>query len=140
MAKKIKLTIVSQERELISAQVDQVTVPAAEGTMTILPNHTPIVSRLNYGELRYVQAKGAQSLVVSKGFVHVTPNNEVIVVVDAAKHVREISLNKSKQAMLKAKETLKQSSNQRELMMAEASLRQAMWEIRLAQKTKKTQH
>lgn len=140
MAKKFLLKIVSQERELISTQVNQVTAPAVEGTVTILPKHALLITRLDYGELSYEQNGRSRSLVISQGFLHVKPSNEVVVVVDAAKRIREISLKKARQAMEDAEQTLEESEDKRELILAEASLKQAMWEIRLAQKTKKVQH
>lgn len=135
MAKKFRLKIVSQEQELISAQVNQVTAPAVEGMVTILSQHAPLITRLDYGELTYQQNEKTHSLVVSQGFLHVKPNNEVMVVVDTAKHIREISLKKAQQAMKDAQKTLEESKDKRELILAEASLKQAMWEIRLAQKS-----
>ncbi len=136
--KVLHLTIVSQERALLSETVEQVTAPASEGEITVLPDHIPLMSKLDYGELRYVKDGQENSLVVSKGFINVEPNNQVTVMVDAAKLVREISLEKAQQAYQEARETMASSQDQREMILAEASLRQALWEIRVAQKTKKS--
>ena len=51
---RLHLTIVSQERQLIDQLVDAITAPASEGEITILAGHIPLMSKLQYGELRYL--------------------------------------------------------------------------------------
>lgn len=136
---KLYLTIVSQEKKLFSSSVDLITAPASEGEITILPNHIPLMSKLNYGELKITENSQHHSIAISKGFINIQPNNQVTIIVDAAQHVRDISLEKAQKALEDAKKTMEQSQDKRELIMAEASLRQALWEIKLAQKTKKSQ-
>lgn len=135
--KKIQLTIVSQERQLLSTEVTSVTLPTVNGEITILPNHIPLLSQLETGELVYRQDDQESSFVISRGFLDMNPDNELTIIVDAAKHVRDLSEQKAQAAIDKARETMAVSTNQRELLLAEASLRQALWEIKVAQKTKK---
>jgi len=134
---KLQLSVVSQEKKLLSQEVDLVTLPTQTGEITILPDHIPLLSQLQTGELRYVLNGQEQSIVISQGIVDKGPDNTLTVIVDSATHQRDISLQKAEQAIAQAHETMKQTVNQRELLMAEASLRQAMWEIKVAQKTKK---
>lgn len=138
MLKTLHLTIVSQERRLLDAEVDSLTLPASEGEITVLPNHIPLFTKLNTGEVIYRQGKEEHSFVISKGFVDVGPDNHINIMVDAAIDAKEISLEKAQQAIQNAQKTMEQSQDQRELMLAEASLRRAMWEIRVAQKTRKS--
>lgn len=133
----INLTIVSQERRLLSESVEQVSAPTPQGQITILPNHIPLFSQLVTGELLYVQNGTPHSFVVSQGFLDMDPDNTLTVIVDSAVHERQISVAQAEEAIKRANETLQRSEDQRELMMAEASLRQAMMEIKLAQKTNK---
>lgn len=135
---KLQLTVVSQERQLFSSEVDSVTAPTSSGEITVLPGHIPLMSQLDYGELSYLANNDRQTLVVSKGFINVEPNSQVTVIVDAAKDVRDISIEKAQTAVEQAKHTMETSTNRRELLLAEASLRQALLEIRVAQKTKKS--
>ena len=135
---KLKIKIVSQERELVSGEADQVTAQTADGQVTILPGHLPLFTRLTPGELVYRQAGDDYFFAVSKGFLDVGHHNSVIVMVDIATDARDISLQKAEQAIKAAHETITKSRDQRELMMAEASLRQAMLEVKIARKSKKT--
>lgn len=137
--KQILLTVVSQEKQLLKTQVEQITAPTAMGEITILPEHIGLFSKLETGELRYLVSGVEESLVISDGFITVSPDSTVTVMVDAAKFARDISVQKAEEAVKAASEAIKASpEDRRELLMAEASLKRALLEIRIAQKSKKT--
>lgn len=132
----LHLTIISQEQQLLSLDVEQVSAPAASGEITVLPGHIPLFSRLQTGELRYKVGKEELSFVISKGFIDVGTDHQVTVLVDSAVDARQISVEKAQAAITAAHETIAKTQDQREMMMAEASLRRALLEIRVAQKTR----
>lgn len=135
----LKLKIVSQERQLVDTVVSQVIAPASMGEITVLPYHAPLFTRLDDGILRYVENNTEHNLVVSRGFLTVNPKNEITVMVDAASLEREISLDKAQQAIDDAKKQINDKTlSERELIQAEAAMRKAMWEIRLAQRSRKS--
>ena len=135
---KINLQVVSQEKELLNTQVEAVNVPTSEGEITILPDHVPLITKIQVGELRYQNNHKWNSIVVSNGFMTVSPNNKITVMVDSATHARDISLGQAQSAVKKAQESMRQSKNRREMIMAEASLRLALLEMKVAQKSKKS--
>lgn len=137
MATKLKLTVVSQEHQLLSTEVDSVTAPTTEGEVTILPQHLPIFTQLQTGILTYREAGEDAQIVISKGFLDVAPESEVTVMVDTATHARDISLERAEEAVKAAHETMSATQDQRELLLAEASLKQALLEIKVARSTKK---
>jgi F-type H+-transporting ATPase subunit epsilon len=132
----LNITIISQEKQLATAEAEQVNVMTAEGEITVLPGHIPLFARLVTGEVIYSKGEQTSSFVVSKGFIDVGPDNKVTVLVDSAVDAREISLEKAEAAVKAAQETMSQTQDQRELLMAEASLRRALLEIKVAQKTR----
>lgn len=133
------LTVVSQEKQLLSSQVEQITAPTTSGEITVLPEHIGLFSKLETGELRYIIDGKEESMVISDGFITVSPDSTVTVMVDAAKFARDISLQKAEEAVKAAKETIVSSpEDRRELLMAEASLKLALLEIKIAQKSKKS--
>jgi F-type H+-transporting ATPase subunit epsilon len=134
---QLKLTVVSQERLLLEMEVDLVTAPTSQGEVTILPHHIPLFTKLVTGKLTYQTGSYRHTVIVSQGFMTVDPNSEVTVIVDSASLEREISVQKAEEAIKAAQETLVKSRDQRELLMAEASLKKAMLEMRVAQKSKK---
>lgn len=135
---KLQLTVVSQEKALIDASVDSVTAVTTEGTITILPGHIPLFTKLDTGELIFRNEKTERSIVISKGFLTLAPNDKITVMADTAVDEREISMKKAEEAMKEAQETLRVSEDQRERIMAEAALRRALLEIKVAQRTKRT--
>ncbi len=136
--KTLHLTIVTQDKQLLSTEADSVTAVTSEGEITVLPEHVPLFSQLVTGELVYRHDGEEDSLVVSKGFIDVGPDSTVIIIVDSAVHAREISIEKAEAAVKAAQETMAMSTTtQQEMIMAEASLRRALLEIRVAQKTKR---
>lgn len=131
---KLKLTVVSQERKLLETEAESVTAVTTQGEITVLARHIPLFTQLETGILRYTIGTTEHSIVASDGFLTVNPNNEVVVMVDSATLARDISVQKAEEAVAAAKETMKISEDRRELILAEASLKRAMLEIKVAQK------
>ncbi len=137
--KQILLTVVSQESQLLKTEVEQITAPTEMGEITVLPEHIGLFSKLKTGELKYLINGKEESIVISDGFITVSPDSTVTVMVDAATRARDISVSKAEEAVKAAKEMIQSSpEDRRELLLAEASLKRALLEIRVAQKSKKT--
>ncbi len=134
---KLKLHIVSQERKLLETEVEQISAPTSEGVVTILPHHIPLFTKLQLGELIYREQGVDHTVVVTQGFLTVDPHSTVTVMVDSASLDREISEQKAEAAVEAARHTMSITTDRRELIMAEASLRRALLEIRVAQRTKR---
>lgn len=134
---KLALTVVSQEQEILRTDADSITTMTETGEVTLLPFHIPLFTQLQTGVLRYTNNDTEDQVIVSDGFLTLSPNNEVTVMVDSATHAREISVQKAEAAIAAAKKTMEQSTDRRELILAEASLKKALLEIRVAQKTKR---
>lgn len=137
--KQLQLRIVTADKLLFDEKVDAITAPTVEGEITVLPDHIPLMSKLQLGELLYQQNQSWRSLVISQGFINVDPENAVTVMVDAGTHERDLSIEKAQAAIEEANKTMTATEDQRELLLAEASLKRAMLELRVAQKSKKAQ-
>ena len=68
MAETMQFDLVSPERSLMSAQVKSVQIPGAEGDMTAMPNHAPLITTLRPGILSVETEKGTEEFVVTGGF------------------------------------------------------------------------
>ena len=73
MADTMQFDLVSPERSLASLQASEVQVPGAEGDMTILPNHAPVLTILRPGVLKASGPDGDVDYVVTGGFVEISP-------------------------------------------------------------------
>jgi F-type H+-transporting ATPase subunit epsilon len=68
MAETMQFDLVSPERSLMSAQVKSVQIPGADGDMTAMPNHAPLITTLRPGVLKVETDKGVEEFVVTGGF------------------------------------------------------------------------
>ena len=78
MADKLKFDLVSPEKLVLSADVDSVQVPGAEGDFGVLPNHSPVMAMLRAGTLTVENDGTSQSFELDCGFVDVTPEGVTV--------------------------------------------------------------
>ena len=64
----MQVDVVSPEKLLFSSEAVSVEIPCADGDMTAMANHAPLITTLRPGILRVVQEKGASEYVVTGGF------------------------------------------------------------------------
>jgi F-type H+-transporting ATPase subunit epsilon len=103
-----KLNIVTPTKKLIAdAELKEVFVPAHRGELNILPGHSPLVSTLSPGVLKY-QVQGQpqmEAVAISWGYVEVTPSG-VNILAETAEHKSEIDLERARQALASAEDYL----------------------------------
>jgi F-type H+-transporting ATPase subunit epsilon len=100
-------------------------VPAADGELGILAGHTPLVARLQSGEIRMRSGDDIQIFAVSGGFVEVQ-NDRVVVLAETAEMAHEIDLERARQSAERAKAALRSPSGPADMAQAEATLRRAL--------------
>jgi len=99
MALKLHFEIITPERVVYKDEADQITLPTAEGEITILPNHIPLVAVLRPGEIVAKKGGGEVAMSCSGGFIEVTPK-KVVVLADTAEKAEELV----EEEILKARE------------------------------------
>ena len=72
MAGTLQFDLVSPERRLASIAATEVQVPGAEGDMSAMEGHAPVITILRPGILRATSADGVKAYVVSGGFAEIT--------------------------------------------------------------------
>ncbi|MEZ5733351.1 MAG: F0F1 ATP synthase subunit epsilon [Paracoccaceae bacterium] len=72
MADTMQFDLVSPERQLASVQAREVRIPGAEGDMTAMPDHGPLITTLRPGILTVVAADGTSDYLVTGGFAEIT--------------------------------------------------------------------
>src|SRR5258705_12609348 len=87
---KINLTVVTRERKIIGIDVDEVELPAFDGEIGVLPGHTPLLTTLKIGQMRYKSGGKEYRLVISWGFAEVLPDR-VIVMAETARLPSEVN-------------------------------------------------
>lgn len=133
----LHLTIVTQEKELLSTQVDSITAMTTTGEVTILPGHIPLMSKLSDTEFVYRINGQEASLAITGGFLNVEPGDRIVVLADAAVRSEEINEEKAREARKRAQEAMQNEKlSKTELSIAEQSLRKALLELKVAAKRK----
>ncbi len=135
----MQLQIITAEREVFSGEVDALVAPGVAGQLGILPNHAPLMTVLQPGEL-LVRADGDESyLALSGGYLEVL-GNQVIVLADAAEDVDEIDEARAQEALARAQERIASRESDIELEQAVASLRRAQVRVTVARRRRSTPH
>jgi len=104
----LQFEIVTPERKVLKETIRQLTVPTAQGEITILPHHIPLVALLQPGALIITRVDGSQEiLAVSGGFIEVLPT-KVVVLADTAELSVEIDEVRATEAHQRALELMQQ--------------------------------
>jgi len=73
MADTMQFDLVSPERSLASFEASEVQIPGADGDMTAMPDHAPVITTLRPGVLTVTGKDGTSRYAVTGGFAEVTP-------------------------------------------------------------------
>ena len=102
----IHFKIATPEKVVYENDILQVSIPTSTGEITILPNHSPLVSILRAGELKIVDNEGEQLMAVASGFLEVKGNNEVVILADKAERAEYIDIERAEAARKRAEEQM----------------------------------
>ena len=128
MAATLKLEIVTPERTAYSEDVEMVTLPGAEGELGVYPNHVPLLTTLNPGELRVLKEGKETFLAIGEGFVEVTAST-VSVLTDMALDVTAIDESAAEEAVARARAAMKEDLGSEEVALVQASLQKALAQL-----------
>lgn len=136
--KTLHLIILTQEKQLLDTEITSLTVDTVQGQITVLPGHIPLFSKLSAGELWFrTESKTIASehtFSVAGGFLDVSPDGTITVLADHAIRADDISVAKAEEAKRQAEEVMAAKTSQRDFQIAEASLKQALNDLRVARK------
>lgn len=135
----MRLQIITAEREVFAGEVDALVAPGVAGELGILPNHAPLITVLQPGELM-VRVSGEESyLALSGGYLEVL-GDQVIILADAAEDVDEIDEARAQEALERAQQRVANRESDVELERAAASLRRAQVRVTVARRRRATPH
>ena len=72
MAETVQFDLVSPERLLTSVAASEVKIPGAEGDLTAMPDHAPLIATLRPGIVRVTARDGDTEYVVTGGFAEIS--------------------------------------------------------------------
>lgn len=132
MAENIKLEIVTPEKSVVNEEAQIVMAPGSLGEFGVLSGHTPFMTSLKIGAVRYVDKAGKERFVfVSGGFAEALPNR-VTILAESAERRKDIDIERAKAALARAEERLAKEGDV-DFTRARAALARAILRIRLAE-------
>jgi len=134
MAGNIRLEVVTPQKSVISEDVEIVVAPGTLGEFGVLVGHTPFLSTLKTGTLRYTDTSGTERRVfISGGFAEALPD-KVTVLAESAERRRDIDIDRARSALQRAQERLEKAERAKEKVdyaRAKAALERALQRIQL---------
>lgn len=132
MAEKLFLEVVTPQKAVVSEPVDIIVAPGSEGEFGALRGHTPFLTSLKLGTLRYTDVHGKeQQLFVNGGFAEILPD-KVTVLAESAERGADIDMARAQAAKERAEQRLATKAAGIDLLRAELALRRAIQRINLA--------
>ncbi|MDX1708660.1 MAG: F0F1 ATP synthase subunit epsilon [Desulfobacterales bacterium] len=134
MAENIHLEVVTPEKIVVSEEAQIVASPGSLGEFGVLSGHTPFLTTLKAGIIRYTDTNGKEHYVfVSGGFAEALPDR-VTVLAESAERRRDIDLARAKESLARAEKRLAEDRAREDVDFARArgSLERAAVRIRVA--------
>src|SRR4051794_20564103 len=124
----LRLEITTPEEKAYSEDVDFVALPGSEGDLGIYPNHVPLLTVLQPGELRVLKDGKETVMAVGEGFVEIT-GSSVSVLTDMAMEATQIDETAAETAVERARAAMKGDLGKEEVAAVQASLAKGLAQL-----------
>ena len=105
MSDRFNFEVISPDKTIIKTEVDQVTLPAFEGLMTLLKDHIPIVTFLRPGIIEAEINSKNEKFYVEEGTVEFS-NNNLLVLSSSIKNIDNITKDEANKMIESAKKAI----------------------------------
>ena len=139
MAENIKLEVVTPETIVVSEEANIVAAPGTLGEFGVLSGHTPFMTTLKTGTIRYTDANGTEHYIfVSGGFAEALPD-KVTILAESAERRRDIDLERAMAALERAQQRVATDRKKEEIdfVRARGALERALHRVKLAESGKR---
>lgn len=133
MTKTFQLEIISADRPFYKGECEMLRFPGLDGEYGILPNHEPMVTCINSGELKFKVNGEWQFAAVSDGFVEIMPTF-VVLLANSVEQPEEIDIKRAERAKIRAEERLRQKQSILEYYHTQAALSRAMNRLKVTKR------
>ncbi len=132
------LEVLSPEGEIYKDYVDEVILPTSQGEISVLPNHEPIFTKLNDGEIIIKKQQNEHYVAITGGFLEIN-KNKVNILADYAVRSDKIEAKKAEEAKKKAEELMskKEKLSEVDFALAEKDFRRSILELKISEKMRK---
>ncbi len=105
MADQLHLEVVTPRRQVLSIDVDSITLPGAVGEFKVHPNHRPFLTSLVPGRFIVEQAGNSDVYYLGGGFAEILPGR-VVVLADECIARDDIDADSAREALAEAETKL----------------------------------
>ena len=110
MAETLKLEIVTPEAKIYSEEVEMVTLPGSEGELGIYPNHVPLMTMVQAGEIIVNRGGTEEVVAIGEGFAEIT-GDHIAILTDTAANSSDIDEAAAEEARAKAEQRLNEGGD-----------------------------
>jgi F-type H+-transporting ATPase subunit epsilon len=127
--------LITPDRVVFRKEADKITLPTAEGEITVLPGHIGLVAALVPGIARLTAQDHEEEVAVSGGFIQVG-KDQVRVLADTAERGEELDLGVIEEAKRRAEKVMQEAArlDDNQFAAAIAAMQREMARYKLAQK------
>ena len=124
------LEIVTPQAIAFSEPVNLVTLPTADGEITVYPQHVRIIARITPGEVLLQQDGRDRSLAIGEGLVEISADR-VAIITDMAIPADRIDEAKVEEARARAEARLREQISDEEVATVNASLARSLAQLQV---------
>jgi F-type H+-transporting ATPase subunit epsilon len=138
MAQNIRLEVVTPGKSVVDEDAQIVVAPGSMGEFGVLSGHTPFMTTLKLGTIRYTDTSGVERCVfVSGGFAEALPD-KVTVLAESAERRCDIDLQRAKSALERAEKRLEEQAAKEDMdfIRAKGALERALHRLKLTETNK----
>jgi F-type H+-transporting ATPase subunit epsilon len=131
----LKLKIITPQRQVVDEEVHSVTVPSADGEITVLPKHIHLLTLLKDGIIVMKNGSKEEHLAIGGGYLE-TNGKEANILVSRAYKQDEIDEQVTLKAIEQAKKDLSNFKDEKLRATAEVVLRRSIIDMKLIKRRK----
>lgn len=129
----LTIEIVTPDRAIVHETVDEAGLPGAEGYLGVLPGHTPLLVKLQVGEIWFRRGSEKTYLHAAFGFAEILPDR-IRILARTAEKADEIDLERAEAAASRARERLASSASDVDFERARISLLKSLSRLDVARR------
>jgi len=131
-----KLKLIAPDGVKYESEAEEITLPTADGQITVLPNHMPLIALLKPGEIIIKNGSKSEELATEGGVVEVV-DNVVKILADTAEEASSLDELKIVEAKKAAETRMQEAKTDIEFADAAAALEKQLAKLSILEKRKR---
>ncbi len=131
---RLHVRVITPRKVVFEKDISSVTLPSADGEITILPRHAKLFSLLSEGVVRMRDTE-EEYLAIGGGYVE-TDGKDVHILVSRAYGQEEIDAKETERALSEAKKILSETKDEQKRQEAIAVMRRSVIDMKLVRRRK----